>query len=123
MNFTDSKITEIYFIVDEFNQQFQKELASHVVGNVAKRPPRLSSSEVMTIMILFHDKGYRCMKHFYTQYVQKHLTEMFPKIVSYNRFNELMQSVNLPIGYFFANLLYGRKYRHFIYGFDSHQSL
>ena len=48
MNFTDSKITEIYFLVDEFNQQFQKELAVHIVGNPAKRPPILSSSEVMT---------------------------------------------------------------------------
>ena len=97
MNFTDSKITEIYFLVDEFNQQFQKELAVHIVGNPAKRPPILSSSEVMTIMILFHDKGYRCMQHFYTQYVQKYLTAMFPKTVSYNRFTELMQSVNLPL--------------------------
>ena len=51
MNFTDSKITEIYFLVDEFNQQFQKELAVHIVGNPAKRPPILSSSEVITIMI------------------------------------------------------------------------
>ena len=100
MNFTDSKITEIYFLVDEFNQQFQKELAVHVVGNAPKRPPILSSSEVMTIMILFHDKGYRCMKHFYTQYVQKHLTHMFPKTVSYNRFVELMQAVNLHLSIF-----------------------
>ena len=96
MNFTDSKITEIYFLVDEFNQQFQKQLSSYLVGNAPKRPPTLSSSEVMTIMILFYDKGYRCMKHFYTQYVQKHLTAMFPKTVSYNRFTELMQSANLP---------------------------
>lgn len=107
MNFTDSKITEIYFLVDEFNQQFQKELANHLVGNAAKRPPKLSSSEVMTIMILFHDKGYRCMKHFYTQYVQEHLTDMFPKTVSYNRFTELMQSVNLPLAIFLQTCCMG----------------
>ena len=77
MNFTSTKITEIYFIVDEFCKEFEMELSQHVIGNIPKRPPTLSSSEVMTIMILFHDKGYRCMKHFYTQYVQKHLTKMF----------------------------------------------
>lgn len=100
MNFTATKITEIYFLVDEFCKEFEIELSKHVVGNVPKRPPTLSSSEVMTIMILFHDKGYRCMKHFYTQYVQKHLKEMFPKTVSYNRFTELMQGVNLPLAIF-----------------------
>jgi hypothetical protein len=107
MNFTDSKITEIYFLVDEFNQQFQKELSAHVIGNKPKRPPKLSSSEVMAIMILFHDKGYRCMKHFYTQYVQKHMTQMFPKTVSYNRFTELMQSVNLPLAIFLQTCCMG----------------
>ncbi len=107
MNFTDSKVTEIYFLVDEFNQQFQKELSAHVIGNKSKRPPTLSSSEVMSIMILFHDKGYRCMKHFYTQYVQKHMTQMFPKTVSYNRFTELMQSVNLPLAIFLQTCCMG----------------
>lgn len=107
MNFTDSKITEIYCLVDKFNQQFQKQLSSYLVGNKPKRPPTLSSSEVMTIMILFHDKGYRCMKHFYTQYVQKHLTAMFPKTVSYNRFTELMQGANLPLAIFLQTCCMG----------------
>lgn len=108
MNFTDTKITEIYFLVDEFNKQFELELSKHVLGNTPKRPPTMSSSEVMAIMILFHDKGYRCMKHFYTQYVQIHLTEMFPKTVSYNRFTELMQSVNLPLAIFLQTCCMGK---------------
>jgi hypothetical protein len=107
MNFTDSKITEIYFLVDEFAKEFEKEICKHVIGNPAKRPPTMSTSEVMTIMILFHDKGYKCMKHFYIQYVQKHLTQMFPKTVSYNRFTELMQSVNLPLALFLQTCCMG----------------
>ena len=107
MNFTDSKITEIYFFVDEFCKQFEEELSKHLVGNMPKRPPVLTSSEVMTIMILFHDKGYRCIKHFYIQYVQKHLTGMFPKTVSYNRFTELMQGVNLPLAIFLQTCCMG----------------
>jgi hypothetical protein len=107
MNFTDSKITEIYFLVDEFTKEFEKELSKHVIGNPSKRPPVMSNSEVMTIMILFHDKGYKCMKHFYVQYVQTHLTQMFPKTVSYNRFTELMQSVNLPLAIFLQTCCMG----------------
>jgi hypothetical protein len=107
MNFTDSKITEIYFLVDEFTKEFEKELSKHLLGNPSKRPPVMSNSEVMTIMILFHDKGYKCMKHFYVQYVQTHLTQMFPKTVSYNRFTELMQSVNLPLAIFLQTCCMG----------------
>ncbi len=40
---------------------------------------RLSDAEVITILILFHCKGFRCLKHFYTQYVCRHLTHLFPK--------------------------------------------
>jgi hypothetical protein len=108
MNFTDEKIVEIYFIVDEFCKEFEKELSQHLIGNVPKRPPTMNSSEVMTIMILFHDKGYKCMKHFYTQYVQVHMTNMFPKTVSYNRFTELMQGVNLTLAIFVQTCCMGK---------------
>ena len=107
MNFTDSKITEIYFIVDEFCKEFERNIESHLLGNKPKRPPIMSSSEVMTIMILFHDKGYRCMKHFYIEYVQKHMSQLFPKTVSYNRFTELMQGVNLPLAIFIQTCCMG----------------
>lgn len=107
MNFTDTKITEIYFMVDEFCKNFEQELSKHVVGNPSKRPPTLSTSEVMTIMILFHDKGYKCMKHFYINYVQTHMTSMFPKTVSYNRFTELMQSASFALAVFMQTCCLG----------------
>ena len=46
----------------------------------------MSKAEIMLIMILFHDSGYRCLKHFYIEKVCKHLRHLFPKVVSYNRF-------------------------------------
>ncbi|TWJ14134.1 DDE family transposase [Bacteroides zoogleoformans] len=41
-------------------------------------------------MILFHDSGYRCLKHFYLDKVCKHLRHLFPEVVSYNRFVEFI---------------------------------
>ena len=41
----------------------------------------LADAEVITILILFHSKGFRCLRHFYTQYVCKHLLHLFPKAV------------------------------------------
>ena len=107
MNFTDSKITEIYYLVDDFCKEFDRNLSTKIIGKTSKRPPTLSGSEVITIMILFHDKGYKCMKHFYTQYVQVHLKHMFPKTVSYNRFVELMKAINLPFSIFIKTLCLG----------------
>lgn len=48
-------------------------------------------------MILFHDSGYRCLKHFYLERVCKHLRHLFPNVVSYNRFVELEKEVAIPL--------------------------
>ncbi len=51
---------------------------------------RLSLSEVMTIVIAFHGSGFKTFKEFYTLQVLPHWKKAFPKLVSYNRFVELM---------------------------------
>ena len=51
----------------------------------------------MTIMIHFHQSHYRDFKAFYLTYVTKHLAKEFPELVSYTRFNELMQRVLVPL--------------------------
>lgn len=40
-------------------------------------------------MIIFHDSGYHCLKHFYLQ----HVCRLFPQIVQYNHFVELGHDV------------------------------
>lgn len=94
------KITDIFSIVDEFCKDFDKTTQPFLLGVASKRPPRMSKSEVITIYMLFHLSGFRCFKHFYIFYVQKHMQNEFPNTVSYNRFLELMQSVLLPMTMF-----------------------
>lgn len=94
------KITDIFCIVDEFCNDFENHTNGFLLSKPSKRPPRMSKSEVITIMILFHMSGFRCFKHFYIYYVQKHMQSEFPKTVSYNRFTELMQSSILPLALF-----------------------
>ena len=102
---TTDKITEIYFIVDEFCKEFEKVKEGHVLTksktrNYKKRTFTMSDSEVITILILFHSMSFRNLKHFYLFYVQKHLTNEFPKTVSYNRFVELQSRVAMPLAIF-----------------------
>jgi len=62
-----------------------------------RRSATLSLSEVMTIIILFHTSVYRDFKTFFTQYVERHLSSAFPKLVSYNRFVELQRDALIPL--------------------------
>ena len=48
-------------------------------------------------MIVFHIGQFRNIKHFYINYVQKHLKSEFPETVSYNRFVELQQKSLMPM--------------------------
>ena len=57
-----------------------------------QRVGRLTSSEVMTILIAFHRSDFRTFKHFYLMLREQHRAE-FPDLVSYQRFVELMPSV------------------------------
>ena len=61
------------------------------------KPNHMSNAKVIVILILFHSGSFRCFKHYYKEYVCKHLTLLFPKHVSYNRFVELEKEVLLPL--------------------------
>jgi hypothetical protein len=100
MYFTQDKITEIFYITDEFCTEFQKSIQGHLLGKTAKRKPIMTHSEIITILIIFHGMQHKNLKHFYLHYVQKHLTHLFPNTVSYNRFVELSQQVVLPMTLF-----------------------
>jgi DDE family transposase len=61
------------------------------------RASSMCLSEVMTIITLFHASSYRNFKAYYTGHVLKHMTWAFPRLVSYNRFVELMQGALVPL--------------------------
>lgn len=109
---TEDKVTELFFIADEFCKFFDWMMARYTLKNAGKRPyhreTTLSKAEIMLIIILFHDSGYRCLKHFYLDYVCKHLRHLFPKVVSYNRFVELEREVAIPLALFIKRVLLGK---------------
>ncbi len=105
MNLNDDEITEIFFQIDEFCLELEPELQKLALtaSNSRSYKPRkmkMSYSEVMTIVVAFHLSGARCLKHYYVNYVQKHLTHLFPETFSYNRFVEVQSKVFLPLAFF-----------------------
>ena len=92
-------ILDLYCSVDTFWQQFAPlwEREQVAAGRRRRRMTRLSPSEIMTIVILFQQSGYRTFKGFYTQHVQTQLRAEFPQLVSYSRFVALIPRVLLPL--------------------------
>ena len=110
---TDDKVIEIYCLADDFCKVFSTQLQKYQLEapkttRKYHRNSRLSDAEVITILVLFHLKGYRCLKHFYMQYVCKHMTDIFPNTVSYSRFAAQQQSVLLPLTIFLKEALLGK---------------
>ena len=88
-------LTTIYCNVDDFVAQYSDDKKELLNKNCSKRGRKssLSKSEIITILIVFHQSSYRNFKAFYREYVCKHLYNYFPGLVSYNRFVELQSSV------------------------------
>lgn len=107
------KVTEIFFIIDEFDKNFEKIVSDHsLVRNTdlkqRNRKSTLSDSEVMTILILFHSGHYRDLKHYYINHVKNHMKSEFPETVSYNRFVELQKKVVVKLAIFLKMFCLGK---------------
>ena len=109
---TEDKVTEIFCIADDFYKFFDAMIVKYTLKNSKKRKYNragtMSKAEIMLIIILFHDSGYRCMKHFYLEKVCKHLRHLFPQVVSYNRFVELQKDIAIPLALFIKKVLLGK---------------
>lgn len=93
-------ILPVFFEIDEFCRQFEPLWKEHLLADGLKkrhRKRRLSLSEVMTILVLFHQSGYRNLKQFYLEFVCQYLRAEFPALVSYNRFVEFERDALLPL--------------------------
>jgi hypothetical protein len=95
----------MFCAIDDFCQEFEAWMAQKMleVGTrrvrKAKAGPKatLCLSEVMTILVHFHQSSYRNFKAYYKEYVTKHLGQEFPRLVSYNRFVELIPECLLAL--------------------------
>lgn len=79
-------LLELFVHVDDFCQVFLPAFEQHLLTSGARQRRRarsLSISEVMTILIHFHQSDYRNFKAYYCKHVLRHLRSEFPGLVSY----------------------------------------
>nr|WP_223824255.1 hypothetical protein [Candidatus Enterovibrio escacola] len=89
--------SDIVFVnIDDFYQTFLHEWEKHLISSgvkQGKKPFHLYVSEVMTIVITFHQSGYRDFQTYYIHFVCRYLTNEFPELISYTRMLNLTQGV------------------------------
>ncbi len=102
-------ILKLFCHVDSFCQWLTTWEQAELLGVTRKRgpAPRMSLSEVMTILIHFHQSHYRNFKAYYTQHVCEHRRSEFPGLVSYTRFVELIPSA-LPAICLYLRVRFGQ---------------
>ena len=91
-------IVSLFCEIDDFFLEYEKWKSRHCVPETPPVEPRghprnSHPSEVMTILIAFHQSGYRTFKHFYLKHVCVYWSAAFPNLVSYTRFVELPKEV------------------------------
>lgn len=93
-------LEDLFCHVDDFCQSFeplwQRQLISHGL-KTRQRKRALCLSEIMTILIAFHQSHYRNFKRYYLHHVSQYWRKAFPQLVSYNRFVEWTPSCLFPL--------------------------
>lgn len=95
------KVTEFFVSIDDFCIEFESEIKRHLLESTTtglrNRKASLADSEIMSILVLFHYGQFSNFKSFYNHYVSAHMRDLFPGLVSYNRFVELQARVAVPL--------------------------
>lgn len=93
-------LVELFCHVDDFCKAFLPVWRAQLISNGSiqrQRARSLTLSEIMTILIHFHQSHYRDFKAYYNEHVLKNLRGEFPGLVSYQRFVDYIPSALMPL--------------------------
>jgi len=100
-------LLDLFVNVDDFCQIFLPAWERKLIADGSKKRHRtgqLSISEIMTIIIYFHQSRYRNFKAYYIEHVCQHLRGEFPNLVSYERFAIWVPSTFGPLSAYLKSL-------------------
>ena len=101
-SFPSMDILPLFCEIDDFCRVFEKLYQHRALSNGKKRnrATRLSQSEVMTILVMYHQSGYKNLKAFYLEEILRHRYAEFPTLCSYQRFVQLQSRCVLPLFFY-----------------------
>ena len=94
--FPKSKITEIYYMADDFCKEFawwqEKYMVKDSNRKHCNKQNRMSDIEIITILILFHPGDFRCFSPYYKGDACKRLKQLFSCLVCKHSVNHVFSS-------------------------------
>lgn len=102
------ELVALFYLIDEFCKEFEPSWRATRLNSGERqrtRYGRMSLSEILTIIVHFHQSNHKTFKHYYKGYVCSQLASDFPDLVSYGRFVELMSEVTIPMVTLLVSLL------------------
>ena len=93
-------LEEVFCDVDDFCREFLPAWHRQLLTDGTRqrrRSSRLTLSEIMTILIYFHEAQYRNFKAFYLYQVCRYHQGEFPNLLSYTRFVALIPTALMPM--------------------------
>ena len=100
MSTEEMSIEELFCAVDDFCRLFLPDWHRQQLQHgerKRRRGCRMVLSEIMTILIHFHQSHYRDFKAYYLLHICRHLASAFPRQLSYNRFVALIPTALVPL--------------------------
>src|SRR5512144_1133992 len=101
------RLTELFCLMDDFCRRFEPAWERRQLTAATRKRRRrstLSLSELMTLVVLFHQLRFRQFKCFYLDYVRRYLHAAFPTLPSYPRCVELLPRRAAPLAALFEAL-------------------
>lgn len=112
-----NKLIEIYIQVDDFCQKLEEYAKLHQL-DLPKYNGRLSTSEMLSIIIFYQYSGYKCFQYYYERCVRYSLSSWFPNQISRSRFLTVMNRF-IPHLYLFLKWQCSQSKRSQVYFIDS----
>lgn len=100
-------LTELFCRIDDFCIAFEPAWEQHLLADGQRHRRRHASlelSELMTLVVLFHQLRFRQFKSFYLAYACRFLRREFPSLPSYQRCIELLPRCAVPLAALFNTL-------------------
>ena len=95
-----NQLIKIFCEIDDYCKDYELSCRKFLIDDNLKSVISKSSmtlSEIMTILVYFHQSRFRDFKSYYKTMILGFLKSYFPKSVSYNRFVELMRYSLIPL--------------------------
>ena len=102
-------IVSLFCEIDDFYKIFEVVWRKNQIGNgrMRNRKSFLSVSEMMAILVMYHESGYKNLKLLYLREIRVHHRKEFPRMVSYKNISNIELSRHRSLWNFLGNLASG----------------